>query len=285
MSQDDMGHDDEFSGTHDMNRHVYNTFLSMQGSPGMRIQRHHHQYQHEHSTYDMDDTESRTRAMELQMGIDVEEEGEEEEGEDDDADEGVEDTQPMEHDEMLYVTGLQEMENEGLVDISNLAASEVSSAKQGCEIINLRDDSTQTYWQSDGQQPHYLTIRFTKCVNVERISLFLNYAVDESYTPDKISILAGSGEHDLINVVTKEFYEPIGWQHIDFKNASNSGFLKCYLIKIKFISNHQNGKDCHVRAVKIMSPMSMNIANSVDHVGNDCVGFTSVKLISELLIR
>jgi anaphase-promoting complex subunit 10 len=332
-----------------MNRHVYNTFLSMasemQASPGaghghasrirnIAFSEGNDIVNGEECEQDDDDDVSgdvdvdvRRRAMAMRMGvadIDVdvdlnmnldeiraldgdlddhqpqhservdvdvdvkdEYEGENENENEDEADvsDCEADNEPMEHDEMLYVTGLQDMESHGLIDISNLAACEVSSAKQGCELSKLKDDSPQTYWQSDGQQPHYLVIRFTKCVNIERISLFLNYAVDESYTPDKISILAGSGEHDLIDVTTREFFEPIGWQHIDFKDASSSGFLKCYLVKIKFISNHQNGKDCHVRAVKIMSPISMNTANAVDDVNSDCVGFTSIKLISELMIR
>lgn len=188
-------------------------------------------------------------------------------------------------DEMLFVKGLQQLNSSGLVDIGNLAAWEVSSAKQGCDIEQIRDDSALTFWQSDGQQPHYLVIRFTKCVNIERISMFLNYSVDESYTPDKLSVLAGTGEHDLIEVTTKEFLEPVGWQHIEFENVSNSGFLKCYMIKIKFVSNHQNGKDCHVRAVKIMSPAMMNSISSADDTNGDCVGFTSKKLLSECLIR
>lgn len=213
--------------------------------------------------------------------------------------------------EILFNKGLTELNNLGLIDIGNLAAWEVSSSKQGYDLDQLRDLSPLTFWQSDGQQPHYLVIKFTKCVNIERLSIFLNYNIDESYTPDKLSIFAGTGEHDLIEVITKDFFEPIGWQHIGFENISNSGYLKCYMLKIKFISNHQNGKDCHVRCIKVMSPDNLNSIssgvninksidyndynddeNNIDIYSNefklnsvDCVGFTSLKLQSESQIR
>lgn len=188
--------------------------------------------------------------------------------------------------EDLFTKGVKQLESSGLVDIGNLASWEVSSFKVGNEIEQMRDNSALTFWQSDGQQPHYLVIKFTKSVSIERICLFLNYQIDESYTPAKISILAGSGEHDLIEVITTEFTEPVGWQDIEFGDVSNSKFLKCFMLKIKFLSNHQNGKDCHVREVKIMSPVALNSTSlSNDDVNNDCVGFTSRKLLSESVIR
>lgn len=198
---------------------------------------------------------------------------------------------PIDHDELLFLNGLKDFENNGLVDISNLASWEISSFKPGNDLKALKDDSSITYWQSDGLQPHSLIIRFTKCVNIQQISIFLNYSIDESYTPDKIAILAGSGEHDLIEVCSLEFFEPIGWQDIEFNNISNSKLLKCYIIKIKFISNHQNGKDCHVRGIRILSPMNLNNSNlnpssiSSTDINDNFVGFTSKKLLCESLIR
>ena len=190
----------------------------------------------------------------------------------------------VDHEEVIYLRGIQDMESEGLIDISNLASCEVSSSKQGCEINKLRDDLISTYWQSDGPQPHYLLIKFTKCVNISMISFYLNYSIDESYTPEKIKILAGSGEHDLIEVLNYEFFQPIGWQNINFQNICNNGLLKCYILKIKFISNHQNGKDCHVRCLKILSPINLNNFDS-NQLDNDNIGFTSIKFKSESVVR
>lgn len=196
--------------------------------------------------------------------------------------------EPLSKEQLLFIQGIQRLEADGLIDIGNLAAWDVSSSKPGCEVNQLRDESPNTFWQSDGQQPHYLMVRFTKSVDIERISLFLNYSVDESYTPEKISVFAGTGEHDLVEVTKRDFFEPVGWQHIVFDDVSSSGFLKCYLVKIKFLSNHQNGKDCHVRGVKIMSPIAEHSITSSaddDEIDAACVGFTSNKFISESVIR
>ena len=36
----------------------------------------------------------------------------------------------------------------------------VSSCKRGFGVKHLRDNDTQTYWQSDGNQPHKITCQF-----------------------------------------------------------------------------------------------------------------------------
>jgi anaphase-promoting complex subunit 10 len=245
-----------------INRHVYNTFINMTSrSPSFS------------PTFENNLT---SEQLEREMRLDIET---------DNIDKSNITPDPVDHDELIYNKGLQDLENYGLTDIGNLASWEISSFKSGYDLQQLRDESSSTYWQSDGQQPHNLIIRFTKCVSIKLISIFLNFAVDESYTPDKIAIFAGTGEHDLIQVKTLEFFEPIGWQNISFEDVSNSGLLKCYLIKINFISNHQNGKDCHVRGIKIMSPIQLNLVSSNDEIFDDCVGFTSKKILCESLIR
>lgn len=247
------------------NRQVYNTFINMASrSP----------------TYS---PETRNR-LEFEMGINDDDMELDEANTDATEAIGEADKESFDQDELLYITGIKELESNGLVDIGNLASWEVSTFKPTCGVANLRDKSPMTYWQSDGQQPHYLTIKFTKFVEIERLCLFFNYSIDESYTPDRIVILAGTCDYDLIEVKSFDFFEPVGWQFIDFKNISSSNLLKCYLLKIKFVSNHQNGKDCHLRGVKIMSPSSLS-TNFTNDNSNDCVEFTSRKFISESLIR
>ncbi|KAJ6304998.1 hypothetical protein OIU78_020528 [Salix suchowensis] len=50
-----------------------------------------------------------------------------------------------------------------------------------------------TYWQSDGAQPHVVNIQFQKKVKLQLVVLYLDFKLDESYTPSKISIRAGDG--------------------------------------------------------------------------------------------
>ncbi|KAI5969930.1 hypothetical protein CANMA_000970 [Candida margitis] len=171
---------------------------------------------------------------------------------------------------VYYMKGLQEVEDLQLVDLSPLASWKLSSYKQGFGLAQLREDNPETYWQSDGSNggnntnpnssalmnnhlanPHSITIHFIKKVALERISIFTNYSLDESYTPSKIRIMAGSSEGwDLIEVCTVNFNQPIGWSHIIFNGIRNDGVLKCFMVKIIILANHQEGKDSHIRAIR-----------------------------------
>lgn len=56
---------------------------------------------------------------------------------------------------------------------------------KGFGIDQLRDDSTDTYWQSDGQLPHLVNIQFRKKTTIQNIWIFADYKADESYTPSR----------------------------------------------------------------------------------------------------
>jgi anaphase-promoting complex subunit 10 len=43
-------------------------------------------------------------------------------------------------------------------EIGDLAVWTLSSAKQGNGVDQLRDNNINTFWQSDGQQPHFINI-------------------------------------------------------------------------------------------------------------------------------
>ena len=51
---------------------------------------------------------------------------------------------------VYYSKGLQELEELQLFDLSPLATWKLSSWKQGFGLKQLRDDSPDSYWQSDG---------------------------------------------------------------------------------------------------------------------------------------
>ncbi len=50
-------------------------------------------------------------------------------------------------------------EFKGKREIGSRASWSLSSCKTGFGVEQLRDDSLETYWQSDGPQPHYVTIQ------------------------------------------------------------------------------------------------------------------------------
>ena len=75
----------------------------------------------------------------------------------------------------------------------------------------LPSDNVDTYWQSDGGQPHLINIQFHKKVSIIEVAFYLDYKLDESYTPKKLSIRAGTTFHDLVEIHVMELSEPTGW--------------------------------------------------------------------------
>lgn len=52
-------------------------------------------------------------------------------------------------------------------------------------------------------------------------------------------------------VIRKDLVDPLGW--IDFPlSDGKSSYIKTFMIQIVVLLNHQNGKDTHIRKVKIL---------------------------------
>lgn len=64
-------------------------------------------------------------------------------------------------------------------------------AHAGNGVQALRDNNSQTFWQSEGQAPHTISLQFNKEVNVTRVDLLVNFQQDESYTPKRVQIKLG----------------------------------------------------------------------------------------------
>lgn len=110
---------------------------------------------------------------------------------------------------------LEALLQEPMRDLSDRAVWSVSTAKPGNGVEQLFDKSAETYWQSDGPQPHSITAQFTSKLKVSEIRLFLSFEQDESYTPSIISVRVGSSHHDLRVVRrNKELRKPQGWVRI-----------------------------------------------------------------------
>ena len=86
---------------------------------------------------------------------------------------------------------------EDLVEIGNKAVWTLTSAKPGNGIHQLRDNSPDTYWQSDGLSPHTISCTFSCKQTISLIMLYLDYTLDESYTPKKIAVSVGMCRDDI----------------------------------------------------------------------------------------
>lgn len=103
--------------------------------------------------------------------------------------------------------------------------------------------------------------------------IFLDFESDESYTPTKIQFLAGMGAHDVQEFAEMSFEQPTGWIDVDFSNVgpieqdedeenmdanreidwSKRPVLRAFVVQVRILENHQNGKDTHLRAVQIFA--------------------------------
>jgi anaphase-promoting complex subunit 10 len=152
----------------------------------------------------------------------------------------------------------------------------LSSAKPGNGIEQLLETNPETFWQSDGSQPHTITISFYRKTKISDIWLLFNYKADESYTPQQLSIRIGSSHHDLQEVQVVDLREPDGWVRIplavppstpertvirqgyaSIRDKTFGGafdFVRCFCIQVAVVSNHQNGRDTHIRNIRLFGP-------------------------------
>ncbi|CUS24221.1 LAQU0S14e02916g1_1 [Lachancea quebecensis] len=151
-----------------------------------------------------------------------------------------------------YTQGLEVMSSQGHIDVTNLAYWKASSQKDGNPISRALDDNPNTFWQSDGLQPHTIEVSFSKRVEIVQFALFLSLVVDESYTPQIIKIYAGHSASDATLYKTLEVRNVNCWVVLTFEdNRPEDSLLKCQYIRMIIPVNHENGKDTHLRGARL----------------------------------
>ena len=155
----------------------------------------------------------------------------------------------------------------------------LSSAKAQNGISQLTSDDVDTLWQSDGTQPHTVTIHFPRRTAVTHVSLYLDFLRDDSYTPTRVLVKAGTHPYDVMDVryryvylfnIGRELQEPQGWYHFvlsttyehvleedeALENRRNEKLnpIEVFVLQICVLGNHLNGKDTHIRCLKVFGP-------------------------------
>lgn len=57
---------------------------------------------------------------------------------------------------------------------------------------------------------------------MQELAIFLDYKLDESYTPSKLSIRAGTSVHDLKEIKSVDLTEPVGWVQIPLQPPNST---------------------------------------------------------------
>jgi anaphase-promoting complex subunit 10 len=108
---------------------------------------------------------------------------------------------------------------------------------------------------------HALLASRLYAVRIHEIVIYTDFKLDESYTPSKISIRVGSTFHDLQEIHVEELNEPSGWVTIlpssvctPEQEGGEERALRTHFIQVAILANHQNGRDTHIRQIKIYTP-------------------------------
>ena len=143
----------------------------------------------------------------------------------------------------------------GRRELGGEAVWSLSSSKEGNGIAQLRDDSTETFWQSDGVAPHTITAQFPRKMRVAEVALYLDYKSDESYAPEVVQVRGGLCAQDLREVARVSLREPSGWVRIPLTSTTSAGerlpFVYTAHLQVAVLQMHSSGKDTHVRQVKL----------------------------------
>ncbi|KAJ1967800.1 hypothetical protein IWQ62_001632 [Dispira parvispora] len=139
------------------------------------------------------------------------------------------------------------------VEVGDNAQWVLSSARMDSGVTQLRDSNFETYWQSDGVQPHTITLYFSTVTELKWLALYLDYEHDESYTPQRVTVHAGTTLASLNLVTRQEFSEPQGWVYLDLADATRHP-IRAFILQLTIHSNFHYGKDCHIRQMKVYSP-------------------------------
>uniref|UniRef100_H2Z5N8 Anaphase-promoting complex subunit 10 n=1 Tax=Ciona savignyi TaxID=51511 RepID=H2Z5N8_CIOSA len=156
------------------------------------------------------------------------------------------------------------LEKESVREIGHQAVWSVSSCKQGYGVNSLRDNSLDTYWQSDGTQPHMVNVQFKQKTTMHSIGVYTDYKSDESYTPSRLSISVGNDFNDLTEVEQVELSEPSGWIWIKLPNQAGDKPIRTFMAQISVlqVGLYVIGRDTHMRQIKVFA--STEDATSVD---------------------
>lgn len=99
----------------------------------------------------------------------------------------------------------------------------VSSAKHGNGVRHLmRHHDLNNFWQSDGVLPHVIRIQLGQLTPVEAMAVYVNSAVDQSYSPRVIRVKAGTHNGDMTEVAKADIGagQECGWVLITLREMA-----------------------------------------------------------------
>ncbi len=107
------------------------------------------------------------------------------------------------------------------------------------------------------------------------VALYLNATLDESYTPQLLSVRVGNTHYDLVEIKSVQVPpKHVGWLSIQL---TEDGFallallidsdepIAPHFLQLAILANHLGGRDSHVRLMKVFGPKKANMAINMPH--------------------
>ena len=98
--------------------------------------------------------------------------------------------------------------------------------------------------------------------------MLLDASQDDSYTPRKVVVLAGSTARHLRPVgpslvLAERSRSPSGW--VVLPVGEDGGGATAFVVRLLVLENNMGGRDTRIRALKFMGPRSADAAQHEDH--------------------
>lgn len=91
---------------------------------------------------------------------------------------------------------------------------------------------------------------------IREIRFYVDYDQDESYTPTRILFRSGTSENNMLRFASMDLVSPKGWQKVPLEGVGggpDGNTLFCWVLQVAVMENHQNGKDTHLRGIRIFA--------------------------------
>ncbi|EER03703.1 anaphase-promoting complex, putative [Perkinsus marinus ATCC 50983] len=177
----------------------------------------------------------------------------------------------------------------GLHEIGDRCRWSLSSAKPGYGVLQLKDNSEETFWQSDAMSAITYSMDEQRAQQPGEVHMFVSYKADESYTPSTISVRIGNTLFDLNEIQRLALYQPEGWiviplaltrtndnpdyhlqRGVTFRDdIVAQSFVRTFYLQLAILNNHQNGRDTHIRQVRVYGPRPPEPSIAVTNGGDE----------------
>jgi anaphase-promoting complex subunit 10 len=97
----------------------------------------------------------------------------------------------------------------------------------------------------------------------------------------RICIRCGTSTQDLIDLTAIDLHEPTGWVTIPLFDPIDQLPIRAHLIQVRITAMHQNGRDTHIRQLKIFGPR----ASPIIMAGLPLSAFKTVEMLQFSQIR